>query len=208
MQRRLIEIALVPLPNVPASERVASLRRIPLDGNLSDVVPLPDCRPAGPKPVASFTGARGAGPGMMVPFSAVQRRAIDTQGYLWCSPGGEYRIERYRIGSPEKPLVLTRTNALQQVPKASYDSAIAVVNAFKARWVGGNTDPTLVPRNFPAIEGLAVDNKSCLSRNALRYRRRRRWRAVGPGCNDCALSKGMLDTSVQFVPARQFKSSS
>ncbi len=161
-QRRLIEIALVPLPSVPASERVASLRRIPLDGKLSDVVPLPDCRPAGPKPVASFTGARGAGPGMMVPFSAVQRRAIDTQGYLWCSPGGEYRIERYRIGSPEKPLVLTRTNALEQVPKASYDSAIAVVNAFKARWVGGNTDPTLVPRNFPAIEGLAVDNKSRL----------------------------------------------
>jgi hypothetical protein len=141
---------------------VHGLRRVPMDGGQVDTIPAPNCASAGPPRTTFFTGARGAGPGMLVPFSARPVKVIDGSGGIWCSPGDEYRVDHLALGPGSLLGRITRTVAMEAIPQQQRDSAVKVVAGFARKWVGGNADPALVPTVQPVIDALMMDDRGRL----------------------------------------------
>ena len=142
-------------------KRIQILRRVDVGGRM-DTLPDPSCRSANAPAITIFSGERGMGPGMMVPFLGVQRKVLDSRGQLWCSPGLEYRILRYRVGAAQPLDSISAVSRTEVVPKAEYDSAVAVVDSFALKWPRGNVDSKLIPKTRAAVEGLTVDDQGRL----------------------------------------------
>jgi hypothetical protein len=142
-------------------DHVPVLRRIDPSGK-ADTLSDPTCRDPNAPAVTTFFGERGRGPGMMVPFLGVQRKALDSRGQAWCSPGVTYRVSRYRFGSESAVDWISASSRAETIPARERDSAVAVVDSFGIRWPNGNVDSRLVPTVRAAVEGLTVDDKGRL----------------------------------------------
>lgn len=129
-----------------------------------DTLEIPPCLPGvdeGSQWTFSWRTARGGG-GMQVPLAPIRVSRIDPSGAWWCGLGSDYHIKLMTLGAGETLAEIHGKAPVVQVPSRVRDSVIADLEKRTSAYPSGTVDASRVPRRYPRISEINVDDKGRL----------------------------------------------
>lgn len=157
-QGRLMETVSVRTPGAQSSSRV--VRRYDVAKARFDSLPIPACFTTGAYQDWSVQWKAGTSSGVFsVPFAPLALAHFTPTGAWLCAMGDEYRVRLLRLEGGATISEIKSSSAPIAIPQAVRDSVLALLYKPPSPIPPGTLDESRVPKNFPRIEEVDVDDE-------------------------------------------------
>jgi hypothetical protein len=158
-QGRLMETIPLRAPGAQSSSGRVVRRFDPAKATF-DSLPIPACFTTGAYQDWSVQWKAGTSSGVFsVPFAPLALAHITPTGAWLCAMGEEYRLKLMRFEGGTTISEIKSTSAPIPIPQAVRDSVIATLYKPPSPIPPGTLDESRVPKNFPRIEEVDVDDE-------------------------------------------------